>query len=64
MAIVKEYLKTRKDGTKLYKTYSNKNYKIKQKETGIIYENAVDVESSNYTYEETNELIEEIEETR
>lgn len=54
-----EYYKTRKkDGVKLYRTYSDENYKIRQIETGIIYEEAIDVENSEYTYEETDELIE------
>lgn len=57
--IKREYYKTRrKDGVKLYRTYSDENYKIKQIETGIIYDEAIDVENSIYTYEETDELIE------
>ena len=60
--IKRELYKTRKDGVNLYHTYSDENYRIKQIETGNIYDEAVDVESSNYTYEETNEKIEKIEE--
>lgn len=57
--IKREYYKTRKkDGVKLYRTYSDENYKIKQIETGFIFDEAIDVESSTYTYEETDELIE------
>ena len=56
--IKKEFYKERKDGVKLYKTYSDENYKIRQIETGYIYDEAIDVESANYTYEETNEKIE------
>ena len=55
--IVREYLETRKDGVKLYRTYSNEGYKIKQVDTGRMYEEAIDVESKNYTYEETTEKI-------
>ena len=42
--------------------YSDSNYRIKQIETGIIYDDAVDVIPCKYTYEETNQLIEDIEE--
>lgn len=55
--IVKEFYKERKDGIRLYRTYSNKGYKIRQEETGIIYDEAIDVENSNYTYIETEEKI-------
>lgn len=56
--IVKEFYKTRKDGVNLYKTYSDAGFYIKQIETGNIYDEAIDIETSNYTYEETNEKIE------
>ena len=57
--IIKEFCKKRKDNINLYKIYSNENYKIKQLETGIIYDEAIDIENSNYTYEETSEKIDE-----
>lgn len=38
--------------------YSDKNLKIRQIETGLIYDDAVDVLPCRYTYEETNEPIE------
>lgn len=60
--IVKEFYKIREDGVKLYRTYSDENYKIRQIETGIIYDEAIDVENIEYTYEETEEKIEEMEE--
>lgn len=56
--IVKEYYTTRKDGVNLHRTYSDNNFKIKQVETGIVYDEAIDIESSNYTYVETDEKIE------
>lgn len=59
--VIKEFFTTRADGINLYLTYSDKGLKIKQIETGIIYENAVDVESANYIYEEVEEEIEEVE---
>ena len=42
----------------LYRTYSDENFYIRQIETGNVYEEAVDLESANYTYEETDEKIE------
>lgn len=62
--IVKEFYLTREDGIKLFRTYSDQDFYIKQIETGAIYDNAVDIESSTFTYEETDKMIErqEIEE--
>lgn len=56
--IVREYFKTRNDGVNLFRTYSDEGYMVKQVETGIVYDEAIDVESANYTYEETDEKIE------
>lgn len=55
--IVKEYYTTREDGVVLYRTYSDTGHYIKQIETGAIYEEAVDIENANYTYEETDDII-------
>lgn len=41
--------------------YSNEGFKIRQIETGILYDDAVDVVPCRYTYEESNEPIEDIE---
>lgn len=41
-----------------YATDGEKQYKIKQIETGIIYDDAVDVLPCRYTYEATKELAE------
>ena len=38
--------------------YSDKAVKIRQIETGVVYEDAVDVRPCQYTYEETDEPIE------
>lgn len=57
MAIVKEFYKTREDGVNLYKTYSNNNYKIKKVGTEEVYDEAIDIETASYIYEETSELI-------
>ena len=58
MSIVKEFYKTRNDGINLYKTYSNEGYIIHKLNTEEYYSEAIDVESSNYEYIETNEKIE------
>lgn len=47
-----------KNSVKLTHTYSDNNYKIKQIETGIIYDEAYDI-PNRYTYVETDEKIEE-----
>ena len=54
MRLTPEYFKTREDGVKLYITRSKNGYYIIQNETGIPYEEAVDVEGSPYTYDETD----------
>jgi hypothetical protein len=56
--VKKEYHSTRADGVKLYKTYSTDNFKIRQVETGHVYDSAIDVEGAPFTYEETTERAE------
>lgn len=58
MALVRELYLTRKDGVRLYKTYSDTNHYIKQLPTNIIYGEAIDVENAPYTYIETEDIIE------
>ena len=58
MIITEEYM-TLRSGKKLYRTYSDLKVKIMQHPTGIIYDEAVDVEGSPYTYTETDIPIEE-----
>lgn len=57
-----EFHKTREDGIDLYRTYSDTNKYILQVETGIEYDEAVDVADENgnikYAYEETEKDIE------
>lgn len=61
-----ELYKIREDNVDLYRTYSDANKYIKQLETGIEYEEAIDVGNENgnikYTYEETDRDIEILEE--
>ena len=56
--IKKKLYMVTQDNIQLYRTYSDEGYYIKQVETGIEYEEAIDVENAPYTYEETNKLIE------
>lgn len=56
--VKRDYHSTRADGVKLYKSYSTENFKIRQVETGHIYDTAIDVENAPYTYEETTERAE------
>lgn len=60
-----EYFNTRNDGVILVKTYSTENKYIKQLETNLEYDIAIDVgveengsyKAKNYTYEETDEVL-------
>ena len=52
MAIKKEFIAETAEGVKLYRTFSDENRKILQNETGIIYDDAVDVENAGFTYSE------------
>lgn len=53
-----EFYRTREDGVDLYITYSNTNHYIIQNETGVMYENAIDIKDK-YTYRESEEIIKE-----
>lgn len=55
--IVREEYKTRSDGVKLFRIYSDENRKIIQNETGNVYAEAIDVENAPYTYSEYEEVI-------
>lgn len=57
--IIKEFYRQRKDGVNLYRTYSNEGFYIFQNETGIEYDEAIDVENAPYTYSETDKPIED-----
>lgn len=62
--IIREFFLERKDGVKLYRTYSDENRMLIQEQTGIEYPEAVDVEDAGYTYTEGDiieEYIEEVE---
>lgn len=56
--IIREFYMTRNDGVNLYKTLSDKNVYIIKQGTDEKYDEAIDVESADYIYEETEEIIE------
>ena len=56
--IQREFYTQRKDGVKLYRTYSDAGMMIQQNETGAEYAEAVDVTDAPYTYTETETPIE------
>ena len=61
-----DYLTTRSDGVILVKTYSTENKYVKQVETGLEYDEAIDIgekvgeeyKPTKYTYVETDKEIE------
>lgn len=55
--IIREYYATRKDGVKLYRTYSDQGMMIRQIEADALYSEAIDIENAPYTYEETDTPI-------
>lgn len=55
--IQREFYTQRKDGVKLYRTYSDAGMMIRQNETGAEYAEAVDVADAPYTYTETETKI-------
>lgn len=60
----REYYSTRKDGVKLYKTYSDNGFKIKKVGTNEVYDEAIDVESATFEYEETEEKVQKYDNTK
>lgn len=57
--IKREFFRIREDGVILYRTYSDANLYIRKVGTNEVYSDAVDVSNAPYTYEETNDVIEE-----
>lgn len=56
--VIKEYYRTREDGVKLYRNYSDEKLKIVKLGTDEIYDEAIDVENAPYIYLETATPIE------
>lgn len=55
--IKKEYYTTRKDGVKLNRVYSDSNKLIRKVGTDEEYSEAIDVETSQFVYEETDKDV-------
>ena len=49
-----DFYRTREDGIKLYRTYSDDGMMIQKDGTDELYSEAIDIESSGYTYTETD----------
>lgn len=47
------------DGRELIRHYSDAGLKLRQIETGVIYDDVIDVVPCRYTYEETDEPVDE-----
>lgn len=60
--IQKEFYLTREDGVMLYKTYSDANFYIRKTGTDEVYTEAIDVDGAPYEYEETEKVIEKVQE--
>lgn len=60
--IKREFYEERKDGIKLYRTFSTDNKYIRKVGTDEVYDEAIDIEDSTYQYEEIDKEIEEVEE--
>ena len=58
--IVREFYTQRIDGVNLFRTYSDNNKYIRKVGTEEVYSEAIDVENSGYTYEETDKEIEDL----
>ena len=53
-----EFYMERKDGVKLFRTYSDRNMMIQKDGTEEIYSEAIDIENSGFSYTETDIPIE------
>ena len=53
--IKKVFHRTRADGVNLYRTYSDEDKYLVQNETGLVFDEAIDVENAPYTYSESEE---------
>lgn len=57
MAVITEDYKIRDDGAELVRTYSDEGKKLIRND-GVVYDEAIDMESSGYTYTESDEYTE------
>ena len=56
--VITEAYRTRSDGVNLVRTYSDAGMKLVRND-GVVYDEAIDVENSGYTYTESDEYIED-----
>ena len=56
--VIKEFFRTREDGVRLFKSYSDKGVYIHKIGTDEEYSEAIDIEGAPYEYEETARVIE------
>lgn len=54
MAVITEFYTIRDDGVKLHRTYSDSGMKIRKVGTDEVYDDAIDIETCGFEYEETN----------
>lgn len=57
--IKRELYTTFEDGTRLFRTYSDIRKKLIQVDTGIVYDEAIDIENTPHTYIESDEYIDD-----
>lgn len=57
--IKRELYTTFEDGTRLFRTYSDVRKKLIQVDTGIVYDEAIDIENTPHTYIESDEYIDD-----
>ena len=55
--VKREFYMTREDGVNLYRTYSDEGYSLIRND-GVEYMEAIDVENAEYTYTESENLVE------
>lgn len=60
--VKKEFFRTREDGVRLFKSYSDQNLYIQKVGTEEVYSEAIDVENAPFEYVETDIIIKIFEE--
>ena len=58
--VIKEFYRTREDGVRLYRSYSDQNLYIKKIGTDEVYTEAIDVEGAYFVYTETQTPIKSV----
>ena len=55
--VAKEFYRVRQDGVSLYRTFSDNGFLIQKVGTNEIYEEAIDVQTAEFIYEETLQKV-------